>query len=575
MYLQGDAKLWWRVKYKAIKAREDALEIWAELKAAIRLQFFPENVEYNAQRKLQELHQTRSVRDYVWEFSALMLNIHGMGDKDKLFTFLEGLKPYARMELQRQRVDTLPKAIQAAGCLGDYQVETRKDMPQQPVRGGYKGGKPNTGGPSRSGGDRSATKSKAPSSGSTSTASNNNDRGRKPPAGCRHCGGSHWNNECPHAQMNAHQDFDDGTDDDVDDADQTEPVCAFNAIIGSISESLAGTRAGIHKKKDPCPIAKKGKKKENERTPPNQERTLMFVDMKVNGKPIQAMIDTGTTHNYLASTQVERLGLVVGKGKGRVKAINSPPQPVGGIAKEVLVKLGPYEGKFNLRVAIIDDFELIVGLEFLRQTNTMPVPYADMLIMMGENGAKPCIIPCMPMKMAVENISALQLKKGVRRYEPTFLATLCIEDIERSSGPIPTPVKELLLEFEDIMPQDMPKHLPPRRTVDHEIDQTMEEHMEHLRKVLARLREHELYAKLSKCSFAQKQIDFLEHVIGEGRIKMDQQKILAIMDWPPPKDIHALRSFLGLCNFYRRFVKSYSLIAVLQTELLKKVTPWD
>ncbi|XP_070036452.1 uncharacterized protein [Nicotiana tomentosiformis] len=275
MYLQDNAKLWWRVKYEAIKAGEDALETWAELKVAICLQFFPENVEYNARRNLRELCQNKSVRDYVREFSTLMLNIRDIGDKDKLFTFLEGLKPYARMEFQRQRVDTLPKAIQEAECLGDYQVKARKDRSQQPVRGGFKGGQPNTGGPSRSGGDRSATKSKAPSSGSTSAASSNNDRGRKPPSGCRHCGGPHWNNKCPHAQMNAHQAFKDGTDDNADDADQTGPVCAFNAIVGSISEPLAGTSAGIHKKKDPCPIAKKG-------TPPHQERTLMFVDMKVN-----------------------------------------------------------------------------------------------------------------------------------------------------------------------------------------------------------------------------------------------------------------------------------------------------
>nr|XP_009622708.1 uncharacterized protein LOC104114064 [Nicotiana tomentosiformis] len=124
------------------------------------------------------------------------------------------------------------------------------------------------------------------------------------------------------------------------------------------------------------------------------------------------MIDTDATQNYLASTQVERLGLVVGNGRGRVKIINSPSQPDSRISKGVLVKLGPYEGKFNLR--------------------------------------------------------------------------------------------------------------------------------------------------LSKCSFAQKQIDFLGHVIEEGRIKMDQQKIQAVTDSPPPKDIHALRAFLGLCNFYQRFVKNYS-----------------
>ncbi|OIT32638.1 putative mitochondrial protein, partial [Nicotiana attenuata] len=56
---------------------------------------------------------------------------------------------------------------------------------------------------------------------------------------------------------------------------------------------------------------------------------------------------------------------------------------------------------------------------------------------------------------------------------------------------------------------------------------------------------------------------------------MDQQKIQAITDWTPPKDVHALRAFLGVCNFYRWFVKNYSLIAVPLTELLKKVTPWD
>ncbi|XP_016492053.1 putative mitochondrial protein AtMg00860 [Nicotiana tabacum] len=105
--------------------------------------------------------------------------------------------------------------------------------------------------------------------------------------------------------------------------------------------------------------------------------------------------------------------------------------------------------------------------------------------------------------------------------------------------------------------------------------QTLEEHLEHLRKVLVRLREHELYTKLSKCFFTQKRIDFLGHVIKEGKIKMDQQKIQVITDWMPPKDIHVLRAFLGVCNFYRQFMKNYSLIAVLLTKLLKKVTTWD
>ncbi|KAL0433643.1 UNVERIFIED_CONTAM: Retrovirus-related Pol polyprotein from transposon [Sesamum latifolium] len=89
---------------------------------------------------------------------------------------------------------------------------------------------------------------------------------------------------------------------------------------------------------------------------------------------------------------------------------------------------------------------------------------------------------------------------------------------------------------------------------------TLAEHVEHLRQVLARLREYELYAKVSKCSFAQER----------GRIRMDPKKVQAIEEWQPPSDVHDLRSFLGLANYYRRFVKSYSEIARPMTDLLKK-----
>ncbi|XP_075092690.1 uncharacterized protein LOC107763230 [Nicotiana tabacum] len=434
MYLQGVAKLWWRVKYEAIRAGEDTLQTWAELKAAIRLQFFPENVEYNARRKLRELRHTRSVRDYVREFSALMLNIRDMGDKDKLFAFIEGLKPHARMELQRQRVDTLPKAIQAAECLGDYQLETQKDRPQPPVRGGYNGSQPSNGGPNRNGGDRGASKSKTPSSSSNTAASVNNNQGRKPPSECLHCGGEHWNNQCPNTQINAQQTVDDD-ESDQDGSVGEEQVGAFNAFVGSIHDTLAGTSAGNPKKKA-FPTDKKGKGKADERPLTSQKRTLMFVDMKVNGRPIRALIDTGASHNYLASTQVQRLGLAVQKCKGRVKAINSPSQQVSGIAKEVPIKLGPYKGIFDLHIAIIDDFELIVGLEFLRQTNTIPVPYANMLLMMGDNGAKPYTIPCISKKMAAGNITAIQFKEGTNRPEPTVPAALnIIKQTSHHRGP--------------------------------------------------------------------------------------------------------------------------------------------
>nr|XP_016475831.1 PREDICTED: uncharacterized protein LOC107797447 [Nicotiana tabacum] len=132
--------------------------------------------------------------------------------------------------------------------------------------------------------------------------------------------------------------------------------------------------------------------------------------------------------------------------------------------------------------------------------------------------------------MAAENISALQLKKGVKRHEPTFLATICIEDIELSSGHILAPVKELLLEFEDPNTGRTPGALAEGPSP---------------------IAGAQIICEAIQVILCSKQIDFLEHFVEEGQIKMDQQKIQAITDWSPPKDIHALRAFLRLCNFYR------------------------
>ncbi|KAL0360363.1 UNVERIFIED_CONTAM: hypothetical protein Sradi_3720800 [Sesamum radiatum] len=101
----------------------------------------------------------------------------------------------------------------------------------------------------------------------------------------------------------------------------------------------------------------------------------MFVKVKIHGKPICAMVDSGTTHNYLTSAEVERLGFMLEKGVGRVKAINSAAQPIAGVAKSVLIKVGSFEGKTNLSVVVMDDFKLILRLDFLRYTRTAVLPH--------------------------------------------------------------------------------------------------------------------------------------------------------------------------------------------------------
>jgi transposase InsO family protein len=97
-----------------------------------------------------------------------------------------------------------------------------------------------------------------------------------------------------------------------------------------------------------------------------------------------------------------------------------------------------------------------------------------------------------------------------------------------------------------------------------------EDHEEHVRQVLKALIEAGLYCKLSKCSFGVHEIDFLGYIVNVCGVTMEKSRVATILDWPEPTNIREVRAFLGFANFYRRFIKRYSKLAIGLTNMLKE-----
>lgn len=95
---------------------------------------------------------------------------------------------------------------------------------------------------------------------------------------------------------------------------------------------------------------------------------------------------------------------------------------------------------------------------------------------------------------------------------------------------------------------------------------TFEEHVQHIRMVFELLAKDQWKVKISKCSFAQRQVSYLGHIISVNGVATDPQKISAIANCPNPSSIKDFRSFLGLTGYYRKFVRNFDVISKSLTD---------
>uniref|UniRef100_A0A251STY2 Putative retrotransposon gag domain-containing protein n=1 Tax=Helianthus annuus TaxID=4232 RepID=A0A251STY2_HELAN len=180
IYLKDTAALWWRRRYTDITKGTCTINTWAEFVQELKKQFYPVNAEHEARSKLRKLKHTGTLKDYVKEFTTLVLEIPDLSEKDSLFYFLDGLQYWARTELDRRNVQDLATAIAIAESLIDLKekrpIKPVVEEPDDDIGGGAK--------PSYT---RRTEGPKPP-------RYNNNQSARR---GCFICEGSHDARDCP------------------------------------------------------------------------------------------------------------------------------------------------------------------------------------------------------------------------------------------------------------------------------------------------------------------------------------------------------------------------------------------
>ena len=154
-----------------------------------------------------------------------------------------------------------------------------------------------------------------------------------------------------------------------------------------------------------------------------QGKGLMYVEAQVNGMSAKAMIDTCATHNFVSEEEARTLKLQTSMEAGWLKEVNSAAKPSQGVARGVTMKIGPWEGKIDFTVAPMDEFKIVIGMDFFRQVKAVPIPFLRSMAILEEEA--PCMVPTITeSKAKTPMLSAMQLEKGLKKNEVTYLAAL-------------------------------------------------------------------------------------------------------------------------------------------------------
>ncbi|CAD6922683.1 unnamed protein product [Tilletia controversa] len=352
---------------------------------------------------------------------------------------------------------------------------------------------------------------------------------------------------------------------------------------------------------------------------------LIFIQISLSGRRATALIDSGASDDLMSQSFILKNTLTTQPlqhpvecelADGRIVHVDSS------VNSKLKFSVGSDTRSETLQLAVapLKHADVILGRPWLSRHNP-DIDWTTGTILKLRSTPNPLVKPrtslspsppvksSSPAPVRISVVSRGALAK-LARSEKVYVAF-----IQPTSSPAPSPSPspdeealkkhsdDMLERFSPVFPEKLPSGLPPDRRVQHRIDEYPEstpvngplyrhsekelkalrdfiaeevdaEHQRHVAQVLKLLQDEQLYAARQKCELFKTSTEFLGHIVSGDGVSMDPKKTDSIESWPTPKCVRDIQVFLGMANFYRRFIKNFSTMAEPLTRLLTKSLPF-
>ncbi|KAK3022654.1 hypothetical protein RJ639_045420 [Escallonia herrerae] len=380
------------------------VKTWEKFKHELKRQFYPKSVVDIVMINLQWLRKKGRIREYVKEYSALMLEIPEMSERQRLCFFVDGLQYWVATELQRREPHDLASTIVVVKRLGDFKQRERQRSPRHEHAKDGGDGRSKSGSPkaidderNRDEGRRRHHKEEKKHEGSCKQGDSRDYKAHGGPrGGCFYYAGPHYRKDWPHkGNMIAFLEKHKGSKGDSSSSDREARMGTLQMVNAFVQKSKEDTTKG-----------KKSEKRWN----------LLYIMVDVAEKNQEALVDTGATHNFMSSRVAEWLGLKPTKDRSWFMTVNVEERPTKGVVRNVDLRIDRWTWKKDFNIIDMDELGVVLRMDLMKKLSTALNPYCRVMMMIvGKEGQPKWMIPLVSKDgaNARKGITVLQLDEGL------------------------------------------------------------------------------------------------------------------------------------------------------------------